>query len=329
MLLLLHGRDTFRSLGKLQEIISTYKKAHSGNAEVLNLFCDGLSIHELQMHLSGVSLFAKKRLIILKNLCSQKTLLSDLLGEASPAAGGASLATSGANGLLSSSGAVVVIWEAKDLGATKSEKELLSLANKKQHFPVLSGGEMRSFLAAFVKENHIGITNDAQNLLLAWGGGDSWFMANELRKLSSYKGGEVVEVEDVRALSSGNDFLNIFEMLKALFAGDAAKGLVLLHGLLNGGSGFAEVLYMMGREIRLLALAKEVLAQNKNATGIPGLSSFVAKKSLAQARRVSWEVLKDISYEAYKTDLAIKKGALDPLLGLELLSFRLTSNPSS
>ena len=336
MLLLLHGRDTFRSLGKLQEIISTYKKAHSGNAEVLNLFCDGLSIHELQMHLSGVSLFAKKRLIILKNLCSQKTLLSGLLGEAPrrPSSalgyGRAQQDSAGqASGILSSSGAVVVIWEAKDLGATKSEKELLSLANKKQHFPVLSGGEMRSFLAAFVKENHIGITNDAQNLLLAWGGGDSWFMANELRKLSSYKGGEVVEVEDVRALSSGNDFLNIFEMLKALFAGDAAKGLVLLHGLLNGGSGFAEVLYMMGREIRLLALAKEVLAQNKNATGIPGLSSFVAKKSLAQARRVSWEVLKDISYEAYKTDLAIKKGALDPLLGLELLSFRLTSNPSS
>lgn len=315
MLLLLHGRDSFRSLSKLKEIVSTYKKAHSENAEVLSLFCEGLSLPELQEHLSGVSLFAKKRLIILKNLCSQKTLLAGLLREASD--------------LLSITGAVLVIWEARDLGATKDEKELLLLAHKKQHFSVLSGWKMKSFFAAFVKENRINVTGDAQNLLLTWGDGNAWFVANELRKLSSYKGGAVIEVEDVRALSSGNDFLNIFEMLKALFAGDAARGLLLLHSLLNGGSGFAEVLYMMGREIRLLALAKETLMQNKNATSIPGLSPFIAKKSLAQARRIPWEVLKDISYEAYRTDLAIKKGALDPLLGLELLSFRLIATPFS
>lgn len=316
MLLLLHGRDTFRSLGKLQEIIGTYKNVHGHHAEVLVLPCENLSFPELREHLRGVSLFAKKRLIILKNVCHNKSLLAGLLEEG--------------KSLLALPWSVVVIWEAEDTGATKEERALLALTHKKQYFPILSGFKMKSFFAAFARENSIKVSEGALGLLLTWSGGDSWFVANELRKLSNYKGGGVVAPEDVRTFSSGSAFLNIFEVLKTLFSGNTKEGLALLHGILKAGSTPGEVLYMIGREVRLLALAKEVLAQNKNAAGIPGLSSFVAKKSLAQARRVSWQALQDISFAAYETDVNIKKGALDPLLGLELLSFRFASiSPSS
>lgn len=316
MLLLLHGRDTFRSLGKLQEIIGTYKSVHGQHAEVLVLPCESLSFPELREHLRGTSLFVKKRLIVLKNVCHNKSLLAGLLEEG--------------DSLFAMPWSVVVIWEAQDAGVTKDEQTLLTLAHKKQYFPALSGLKMKSFFAAFASKNRIKVSEGALGLLLTWGGGDSWFVANELRKLSNYKGGGIIEDQDIRTLSSGSALFNIFEVLRTLFSGNTKEGLALLHGILKAGSTPGEVLYMIGREVRLLALAKEVLAQNKNAAGIPGLSPFVAKKSLAQARRVSWQALQDISCATYETDVNIKKGALDPLLGLELLSFRFTSiSPSS
>ncbi|MEK7806751.1 MAG: DNA polymerase III subunit delta, partial [Chloroflexota bacterium] len=80
---------------------------------------------------------------------------------------------------------------------------------------------------------------------------------------------------------------------------------------------------MVERQLRLLALAREGIDQGVKERDLGGImggaAPFVVQKTVAQARRLSWQDITRHYHQLLETDLAIKQGRLEPDLALELL----------
>ncbi len=122
------------------------------------------------------------------------------------------------------------------------------------------------------------------------------FVGDELRqldqeivKLRDYAGQRLVTRSDVRRLVAATRAANVFEMVDALGAGDAATaGRLLRHALDVDGDQPLRLLGMIARQYRLLILAKALQAQGVKPAEIArelNVADWTAPKLLTQASR--------------------------------------------
>jgi len=300
MLVILHGPDTFRSREKLNEIVSAYRAKYGMGIREMRLDGDVHSWEDMRLGLYSGSLFVKKRLIVMRNIHTNKALL-------------ASFDPEGDFG----KDVVVVFWEDKKLGANKEEKRLLSNAKICQEFSFLPPARLRSWASKFAEGKKISIEPQALALLVSWSGGNTWYLANEIQKLGAYVRGKKITEKDVTSLSRDILDSHIFQTLDAIFSGHTKEGMKLLHGHFMRGEHPSEIINMIAREVRVLASLKDGRRS--------GLHPFVIQKSTPRAKMVSWDALKSLSSIAHEADVAIKKGTCDPYLNLELLSMKVAT----
>ncbi len=154
-------------------------------------------------------------------------------------------------------------------------------------------------------------------------GADLWTLAQELEKLVLYCWGREIQEADVGEMVSQVREASIFAAVDAMIDGRPGVALRLLHRLKEDGRDALYIISMVERQLRLLALARDHLDRGLPQGELRGRlgtsSDFVVRKTSEQARRHPMPEIVWRYNRLLETDLAIKRGKLEPELALELL----------
>lgn len=192
-----------------------------------------------------------------------------------------------------------------------------------KHLPTPAGEELARWVKTRASEKGATFSPGALRTLLQMVGNDLWALDNELEKLSLYVNGRTVEERDVHALVSQVREASIFTAIDAVLDGRISVALRILKRLQESGTTVQSFLSIMARQLRLIALAKDLVEQGATGQEIGqklGITQdFVARKVVDQARRFSWSDLERLYRALLRTDLAVKTGQVEEKLALELM----------
>lgn len=158
-------------------------------------------------------------------------------------------------------------------------------------------------------------------------GADLRLLDNEIDKLMTYRNGEAIRAEDVRALVASVRESDVFALVDALGHRDPNAALRLLHVQLDQEAAPPYLLTMIARQFRLLLQMKDLATRGSTLNAAREqlkLHPFVASKTWNQALNFTLPQLEAIYQKLVETDLAIKTGRTEPVTALDLLVMELT-----
>ena len=217
---------------------------------------------------------------------------------------------------------LLVFLEATISRANPLLKRLTPVASV-QELTTPSGEALARWIRNRVEEKGARITPGAIRLLSQLVGGNLWTMDNELEKLALFVGQREIAEADVRTLVSQAREANIFNAVDALLEAKPGVALGLMHRLRDDGAEFPYITNMVARQLRLLALARDLIDRGHGQREIGerlGLThEFALKRTMGQARRHSWSSIRWLYGELMEADLAVKQGRLEQDLALDIL----------
>ncbi len=217
---------------------------------------------------------------------------------------------------------ILVLVEGRITSNNPLFKEIANKAVVKS-FPLPRDAQLRQWIQGRVAEEGGSISPQAVDLLTKLVGSNLWIMTSEIDKLVLFTSGRRIEADDVKAMVSYTQQVNVFAMVDAIFEFKAELAEQLLQRLLQGGAAPAYLLVMLSRQMRMIVRAKELSSQRKPKTEIQhrlGLTSdFALRKTLEQASRYSLQRLKEVYHRLLEADLTIKTGIYGGELTLNIL----------
>jgi len=308
MIIFLHGADTFRSHRLLQEMKNKFINDTDKDANSLNVL-DGATtnLKEIAEKINTGSLFVKKRLIIIENIFKNKktkifTELTDYLKKFSEAE------------------EIIIIFLDEEVGGKNNAlkidaKKLFTFLNKQkfvQEFKPLTNPQLMAFIKKEAGLYNKEFLAKAAELLIVFSNGDSWLLANEIKKLAFYSATNIITENDVRELCVGAINEDIFALTDALSAKNKTLALKLLEEQYAAGLSDEYLISMLIRQFKILLQLRSALDSNLSPTVITEkikLHPYVIKKGLSQARNFSANILKNYLDRLIYLDFANKTGA--------------------
>lgn len=311
MIIFLHGADSYRSLLKLNEIIVHYKEVRKSGLNLISIDAGQADFAEFFSQLKSASMFAEKKLAVLKNIFSNKQFCEDFLPNIK---------------IMQSLNDVAVVYEGQEADQRLKIFKALAKECKCQEFKMLDARQLRQWIANECELGQIKIAADAKEALARAVGNDLWRLSGEIKKLSDFKMGQVVRREDIDLLVKSRIEVDIFKTIDALGQRDRRQALDYIRKHLDVGESPLYLLSMIAFQFRNLLAVKE-LAEKRFMYGSivkkSGLHPFVVKKSYVMCSRFSFEELKNIYRRIFQADLDIKTGRMDSEGALELLASQL------
>ncbi|MDZ4719523.1 MAG: DNA polymerase III subunit delta [Roseiflexaceae bacterium] len=199
----------------------------------------------------------------------------------------------------------------------------LKKAAEVQEFAQLEAAELTRWLAERVQERKARLDPQAAQRLVAFVGGDTRALVNELEKLASYVGqGGRISIQVVDLLVQDEQEQNLFAFIDELSARRRGPALASVRRLLDEGQAATYIIFMVARQLRILLGVKELLSQRLRPDDIAaklGQKPFVVRKALDQARGFTDEELVRLHDRVLMLDHATKTGRMEAETGLELL----------
>ena len=307
MIYFIYGEDSYRSKRKLEEIIEGYKKAHKSGLNLIWINTKENNFQDFYNNLKITSMFAEKKLIILKNIFSDAKFQEEFSENVKN---------------FEDMKDIIVIYEDEVPDQRTKFFKVMQKCAKCQEFNHLQPAMLRKWIVQEFEKNKIEIDIDAQNLLLNFVGNNLWQMANEINKLSNYRTRGTVKKEDIESLVRPNIENDIFKTIDALASKDKKQALSLLHKHLDNGDNSLYLLSMIAYQFRNLLIIKELQNAQKPynlIAKISGLHPFVVQKSYYLCSQFSIEQLKKIYQKIFQADSDIKTGKIEPELALDLI----------
>lgn len=320
MFLFLYGQDTYRSLGKLQEIIERYKKIHYTGLNLRYYDCQNSRFEEFKNNIQSVSMFREKKLIVLKNTFLNPEFKEKILA------------------LLKKIEApedIILFFEKDKVSRADSLFKFLKDTAKCQEFNILSVQELENWIKREFEKYNSKIENQAIQQLINFVGSDLWQMSQEIKKLCAYKfnypflslrgarqGDVAISKKDVEILVAPKIGTDIFKTIDAIAQKDKKRAIFLIHKHLEKGDEPLYLLSMINFQFRNLLLVKDFMEKHSLSYGfpkIPGLHPFIVRKSVFQAKKFHIDTLKKIFQKLFKADQNIKTGRIDPITALDML----------
>ena len=309
MIIFLYGQDDFRSKLKLKEIIDQYQNVrHSG----LNLFYIDFKENQFSSFkekVETISIFAKKKLIILSGSLANLDLSKDILDYFK-------------RNSEKYKDDIFVFFEKDKFNTDNPLFSFLKEKAKTQEFKLLSGKSLHLWTEKEIKRLKTEISPIALKRLIASSNNDLWRLSTEIKKLVSYKNCEKIEIIDVELLTELEIETNIFKTIDAIALLDKKTALRLLSQHLENGDPPFYLLTMINYQFRNILVIKSLLQQNMSfpmILKVSRLNPFVAKKCYSLAGQFSFKRLKDIYLKILEADLKIKTGKVSARQCLELL----------
>ncbi len=196
-----------------------------------------------------------------------------------------------------------------------------------REFPLPRERDMSGWIMSRAKTLSIDLEPRASATLAEAIGRQPRLIDSELRKLALYTDGRSVQDEDVRRTVANVREANIFQAVDAVIDGRADVALSLITRIMDDGSPAAYILTMLARQVRLLLMAKDMMARGVPKEDIGRnlrLSGWVLNKTLQQERRMSHEYLAYFHERLIETDLTLKTKPVPEQLAIEMLVADLT-----
>lgn len=185
------------------------------------------------------------------------------------------------------------------------------------------GADLQRWLQERAKAFDAKLQPDAGALLVEFVGNDSRALVNDVQKLAAYVGPRgTIGVEAVRLLVQDTGESSVFAFVDELAARRLGPALALLRGLLDDGQAPQYLLFMIGRQVRILLQVKELADQRMRADAIAaelGQKPFVVRKAMEQAARFTGSALVQLHDRLVDLDHWSKTGRIEAETALELL----------
>jgi DNA polymerase-3 subunit delta len=217
----------------------------------------------------------------------------------------------------------VLVFTDGALGANNPLLRMLRPVAQVEELSAPSGEALARWVKSTVEAKGASISPSANRSITDLVGSDLWTLDQELEKLALYCSGREIQETDVGEMVSQVREANIFVAVDAMIDGRPGVALKLLHQLKEDGKEAPQIIGMVERQLRLLALARDAIDREMPQSEMKGRlgtsSDFVVRKTSEQARRHSMPEIIWRYNRLLETDLAIKQGRMDPDLALELL----------
>ena len=288
MITLLTGENGFENERALKALASSF----DGTVERI----DGseLDIKQLPDLLMGVSLFASKRLVVIKNLSENKTLWSqfgDWIARVSP-------------------DIHLVLVEPKPDKRTKTYKDLQKAADVRESklWTERDAGVAEQWVAAEAKQD-----KKCAQFLVRRVGVDQWLLSQALHKLSV---AETVSVETIEDIIEPNPTENVFMLFESALKGDALKIKKMLAILETTEDAYRLLGLLSGQAVQFAVLALSDKPSAEVAKDM-GVHPYAMSKLAPAAKKLGRTGAKRIVAAFSEADEAVKSSAVDPWLLIE------------
>lgn len=252
-------------------------------------------------------MFSEKKLVVLKDVFSNKTFQEELLENIKN---------------LELLNDVIVVYEQEAVDERTKVFKTLKKECKSQEFELLDTKKLKIFAQKEFEIKGQKINNDALDLILSYVGNDLWRLAQEINKVSTFKEGSTVRKEDVELLVKPKIENDIFKTIDALASKDKKQALNFIKKHIDGGDNPLYLLSMIAYQFKNLLLIKELAGKGLMYASIvkrSGLHPYVVKKNYFACSQFSFEELKSIYKKVFQVDLDIKMGKIEPEMALDLL----------
>jgi len=181
-------------------------------------------------------------------------------------------------------------------------------------FAPLRDQALAGWLRGEARARKIELSNDAATALADLAGPELGRLSQALDQLALYTGGKPIALDDVEELVSETRQRNVFELTKAIGAGDVPRALGLLANMLRNREPALRIQFMLARQMRQIWRAKELAAagaaRNEIASAV-GMSPYFLDDVLVPARRMSKAALARAFERLYQSDQALKSSRVD------------------
>lgn len=293
MTVLLTGENSFEIERELQRITNEFQ----GRAEKI----DGseLELKHIPDLLMGSSLFAEKRLVVIKNLSDNKAVWADF-GEWLPKV---------------SDDIELVLVEPKPDKRTKTFKDLQKRAEVKEFKP---WGERDSRIAgdwAIEEAKRMGVTlsRPLARQLIERTGVDQWRVFHGLEKLTVL---DDISAGTIEQIIDSNPTENIFQLFETALHSDAKKLHAMLRTLELSEEPYQVLALLSSQAFQLAVLAASDKASAQVAKDI-GAHPFVLSKLAPHASRLGRAGVRRVIMAFGEADEAMKTSAIEPWAAIE------------
>ena len=323
MIYLLHGQDPYSLRGFLNTLREAVGMLDVRDANTTTLSAGEADPATLAAMCQAMPFLAERRLVIIEGL------LASLAGEGrgGRGRGGGQRAVEWGERIATLRDAMPpttdLIFVEGQLRPNHPLLRDLSAVAEVREFAPLNPNDLRGWVQTRVMACGGSMTTQAVQLLVDLVGPDLWALSTEVEKLTLYATGRAVTVEDVEELVVSAREVSVFVMVDGVLEGNRAGAMRSLTRLLEGDSTVTYLLAMLARQVRLMVLAKELLAQqvpqNELGARLGIASAYPLRKTLEMARRFSPQALQYLHRGLLDTDVAIKTGAMGERMALEYL----------
>ncbi len=177
------------------------------------------------------------------------------------------------------------------------------------------------------KEKSFQLTSAGLEHLMERCGTNLLQLSSEIEKLALYVGENgVVDEKVVDLLVARTLEQNVFALTDLAVKQRMDEALLIYHDLLKQKEDPLKLLALLARQLRIYYQVKELTRRGysqKQMAGQLKLHPYVVKLAGEQIERFEQNTLLKLLEEAAKTDYAIKRGAMDKTLAVELFLLRL------
>jgi DNA polymerase-3 subunit delta len=199
----------------------------------------------------------------------------------------------------------------------------LRTVSKVQNLLSPNGEPLARWIKTSAQQRGASISPAAIRCLADHVGNNLWTLDREIEKLALYTAERCIDENDVKELVSKVREANIFSAVDAILDGKPDAAFRLLHQLRQDGREATSIIALIGRQLRLMALARDLyergVPQRDWGSRLGIASQFALRKTIEQSRRYSWIDLNLRFQQLLETDLSLKQGRVEPDLALEIM----------
>ncbi len=307
MIIVFFGDNDFISKRKLKETIKNYKKKHKSGLSLFSFSSDNFSFDKFKDAVETVSMFDKKKCIVLNELFSDGSNLDFLLKYFKN------------KKLKEDKDVFILIKEYKFFKKINANFELLlkeaSMLYESKKF---NNTQLKLWVKKEAEINKATITEKAIKELLLSCKSNLFSLSNEIAKLSSYD--KKITESTVNLLVEKNIESDIFCAIEALVKKDKQKAVSIFYRQIKDGKRVSYLISMIAFQLRNMIKVKELLDRGFSFEFIVKkikIHSFVLRKIITSLEKYSLDDLKNIYKKLLDTEIKVKSSKIDNLVILD------------
>jgi DNA polymerase-3 subunit delta len=224
---------------------------------------------------------------------------------------------------------ILIFWEGGKISQkiNNIEKKIFEKLKKEKYsseFSLLTGIKLKNWVKKRIEDRGAKIENQALENLISAIGNDLWRMSNEINKLCVYKFGKVITKEDLDLLVVKKINENIFNLIDAIGNKNKKVALKLIDEQLEINNSAYYLLSMIIRQFRILLQIKDLFLRKENFSQLK-LHPFVIQKASVQAKKYSFDALKNIYQQLLEMEIQLKTSQINPKVLFNLFISNLES----